>query len=225
MSAAMEKAYKALREAIVKGQVKPGDRLKERQICEDLKVSRTPVREALRRLAADGLVQLEPRRGGVVTQLSRAEANEIFSLGALLESHAARLAASRATGSDHDMLKEKLAAMKQVLSSGDGSSGEADSATYLTLDHEFHEHIVAMAASRRLADMLRLTVGLPVLVKAFAAYSSDDLQRSLQQHHTIADAIISGDPDWAEAAMRSHVLVARSMTLAEFADDTVDPPS
>lgn len=215
MSAAMEKAYTWLREAIVNGRVKPGDRLKERQICEDLNISRTPVREALRRLAADGLVQLEPRRGGVVTQLSRDEASEIFSLGALLESHAARLAASRARASELALLKEKLQAMTQVLE----DCGENHHTDYMNLDHEFHEHILTMAASRRLAAMLRLTVGLPVLVKAFTSYSNDDLQRSLQQHHTIADAISSGDPDWAEAAMRSHVLVARSMTLANFSKE------
>ena len=149
-----------------------------------------------------------------MTRLTRREASEIFDLGALLESHAAGLAASRASAEDIASLREQLAAMEQLLDEPRGDFR----ARYMTLDHEFHHQIVAIAANTRLEAMLRMVVGMPVLVNAFTSYSEADLNRSLQQHQTIADAIAAGDAEWAEAAMRSHVLVSRSMTLASFPD-------
>lgn len=207
MSAAMEKAYRALREGIFSGQLAPGDRLKEREICDRLAVSRTPVREALRRLEADGLVRLEPRRGGVVTELDLDEANEIFSLGAVLESFAARQAASRATPADLARLDKLVADMGRLVTRG----AHDLRAQYMSLDNELHGTILELAGNRYLVAMLRQTVGLPVLVRAFTGYSTEDLERSHQQHQTIVEALHAGDPDWAEAAMRCHILMARGI--------------
>ncbi|MDJ0657269.1 MAG: GntR family transcriptional regulator [Xanthomonadales bacterium] len=209
MSAAMEKAYVAIKEAIFSGRYGAGERLKERDICTELEVSRTPVREALRRLEADGLVRLEPRRGAVVTELGIDEANEIFSLGALLESFGAGLAARRASPDDVAALDRLLDEMSQLLQSGH----DQVHLEYMRLDHDLHGRIVEIAANRRLAALLRQTVGMPVLVKSFHSYSMDDLKRSLDQHRTIVDAIRVGDTVWAEAAMRSHILVTRSLIL------------
>lgn len=211
MSAAMEKAYRALKDDIFSGRYRPGDRLKERDICAALEVSRTPVREALRRLQADGLVHLEPRRGGVVTEMSSEEAHEIFSLGAMLESFACRLAASRATRRDVTELESLMDALAAELTSDTPKQRER----YMALDHELHGRIVDIAASPRLAAMLSQTVSMPVLVRTFHSYSKDDLVRSHQQHRTIVDAISAGDAEWAEAAMRSHILVARSQILSD----------
>ena len=115
MTAAVDKAYAALRQKIVSGELASGDRLKEREICTELDVSRTPVREALRQLQADGLVVIEPRRGGVVAGISHHEAEEIYGLGVLLESYGARLAATRAEAEDLAKLDKILLEMEEVL--------------------------------------------------------------------------------------------------------------
>ena len=116
MSKAVDKAYAALRERIFSGALRAGERLKERELCRELDVSRTPVREALRRLEADGLVEIEPRRGGVVAGINAEEASEIYSLGVLLESYAARLAAERATEADLAELDRLLDSVNRLLS-------------------------------------------------------------------------------------------------------------
>ena len=205
----MEKACLALRERIISGEYAPGTRLKERKICEELAMSRTPVREALRRLAADGLVTIEPRRGAVVTAISADEANEIYSLGAVLESFAAKLAATRASGSELAELERLLDAMRPLVDSPD----TAARSRYMELDSRFHRAILAMAGNRRLTAVLQQIVRIPVLVQAFHRYSDDDLRQSFEQHRAIAAAIAAGEPEWAETAMRAHVLAARSIRL------------
>ncbi len=208
MTAAVDKAYAALRQKIVSGELAAGTRLKEREICAELDVSRTPVREALRQLQADGLVTIEPRRGGVVAGISEDEADEVYALGVLLESYGAGLAARRID-------EEQLAELTRVLDEMDAvlqtDSPEARS-RYLELDSEFHRRIAASTGSRHLRRLLGQVVGLPVLVQAFTHYRHDDLVRSLQQHRTLFAALASRDPEWAEAAMRAHILAGKAAT-------------
>ncbi len=209
MSVAVEKAYRALWDRILAGEYQPGERLKERDICADLEVSRTPVREALHRLAAEGLVQIEPRRGGKVAELRLDEAAELFSVGAHLESFAAKLAARRASPEALAALDATIRTMRDVL---DRDARDVRRA-YLKLDRELHGQIVDMARNRSLAAALKQIVGLPVLVKAFSTYTGDDLWRSFHHHENIVDALHAGDEEWAEAAMRSHILAGRSILL------------
>ncbi len=209
MTAAVDKAYAVLRQKIVSGELATGTRLKERDIVAELDVSRTPVREALRRLQADGLVIIEPRRGGVVAGVNKDEAHEIYALGILLESYGAGLAAKRITEDEQRSIEKILDEMETVLR--DDSS--AARSRYLELDAEFHHAISAMTGNRHLQRLIRQVVGLPVLVQAFTHYSHDDLLRSLQQHKTILAALAAGDDEWAEAAMRAHILAGRAATL------------
>ncbi len=209
MSEAMQKAYDAIRGRIVAGEFAPGERLKERDLCAELAVSRTPVREALRRLSSEGLVTIEPRRGAVVADLNADEAAEIYALGAVLESFAARLAAERATPAAVERLRELLAAMEATLA----RSGSDAQTRYMNLDDEFHDTILAMADNRRLDAVMRQMVRVPVLVQAFHRYRDEDLQQSLHQHRGIVAALAAGDPEWAETAMRAHVLSARAVMI------------
>ena len=208
MNAAVDRAYAALREKIFSGELAAGDRLKEREICDALDVSRTPVREALRKLQADGLVIIEPRRGAVVAGINANDAEEIYSLGILLEGFGAGLAARRATEEDLGELDQIIAAMEDVL-----RDTPASRSAYLELDSDLHRRIVQITDNRHLAQLIRQVVGLPVLIQAFTHYSHADLKRSLQQHRTIVSALRTGDAEWAEAAMRAHILAGRSVTF------------
>ena len=211
MTVAADKAYRVLRARIISGEYSPGARLKEREICADLDVSRTPIREALRRLEADGLVHIEPHRGGVVTEIGTEEAAEIFSLGAVMESYAARLAATRDNPEATAELDRLLEDMAGVLERQD-TDAHAD---YMRLDSELHATIVEMASSRRLTAALQQVVGVPVLVQAFNRYSMDDLWQSHHQHRAIVAALKAGDPDWAESAMRQHMFAGRAIMMRE----------
>lgn len=207
MTETVDRAYAALRDRIFSGELRAGDRLKERDVCADLKISRTPVREALRRLQADGLVDIEPRRGGIVAGISASEIDEVYSLGILLESFAARLAAQRASAADLDRLRGIIGTMDETLAGETARTRHR----YLELDSELHRLIVTMAANRRLSAAVQQIVSTPVLVQAFTHYSQTDLERSLEQHRNIVAALAARDPDWAESAMRAHIHAARAI--------------
>jgi len=215
MSAASEKAYRMLRDRIFSGEYAPGARLKERQLCADLAVSRTPVREAMRRLESEGLVQIEPRRGGVVSHIDVSEAEEIFALGAVIESFAARTAARKATDRDIAKLERTIDAMGELVARG----AEACRTDYIKLDGELHGRIIAMADSRRLSAALQQVVGVPLLAHAFNRYSFEHLRQSFDQHRMLVDAIRERDAEWAESAMRYHVLTGRNIMLAHMEDE------
>lgn len=206
MTVAVDKAYAVLREQILSGALMAGDRLKERDICADLNLSRTPIREALRKLQSDGLVEIEPRRGGVVAGISPVEAEEIYSLGILLESYGASLAAKRASDEGIDLLENILRQMEVIL---DGDT-PASRSRYVELDSELHRSILKMAGNRRLSQIIGQVVGLPILVQAFTHYSRQQLQQSIQQHRVIVAALKARDAEWAESAMRSHILSGRA---------------
>jgi DNA-binding GntR family transcriptional regulator len=211
MTAAVDKTYAVLREKIFSGQLAAGDRLKEREICAELEISRTPVREALRKLQADGLVIIEPRRGGVVAGINATDAEEIYSLGVLLEAFGAGLAAKRATEEDLARLDQIIDAMEDALR----DDSPASHSTYLQLDSDLHRCIVQATGNRRLGQLIRQIVGLPLLIQTFTHYSHADILRSLQQHRTIVAALRAGDAEWAEAAMRAHILAGRSVTFPQ----------
>lgn len=215
MSAASDRAYRMLRDRIFSGEFPAGARLRERQLCAELEVSRTPVREALRRLEAEGLVQIEPRRGGVVRGIDVDEAAEIFALGTVIESFAARTAAEKATPAALEELRGLLAEMTEVL--GDG--GEACRPRYMKLDNAFHRCIAEMCQSRRLVAALRQVVGVPALTRVIRRYSADQLRQSYEQHCSLVDAIAAGDADLAESVMRAHILAGRNIALAHLAEE------
>ena len=196
-----DQAYLALRERILQGQLKPGTALKERDLCEELNVSRTPIREALRRLSADGLAEVRPGRSIIVTLFAAEELTEIFELGIVLESFVAGLAAAKATHEDIDRLEDivsEMASLPEVIMARQNER-------YIKLDQAFHDMIAAIARNPRIAQILKQTMSFRVLANIFEKYEQSDFTTSIAQHRTIVSAIASGDSDWAQAAMGSHI--------------------
>ena len=196
-----DQAYLALRERILQGQLKPGTALKERDLCEELNVSRTPIREALRRLSADGLAEVRPGRSIIVTFFAAEELTEIFELGIVLESFVAGLAAAKATHEDIDRLEDivsEMASLPEVIMARQNER-------YIKLDQAFHDMIAAIARNPRIAQILKQTMSFRVLANIFEKYEQSDFATSIAQHRTIVSAIASGDSDWAQAAMGSHI--------------------
>ena len=196
-----DQAYLALRERILEGRLKPGTALKERDLCEELKVSRTPIREALRRLSADGLAEVRPGRSIIVTLFEADELTEIFELGIVLESFVAGLAAVKAIPDDISRLEGivgEMASLSEV-------SAMRQNVRYIKLDQAFHDMIAAIARNPRIAQILKQTMSFRVLANIFEKYEPSDFATSLAQHRTIVGAIASGDSDWAQSAMSSHI--------------------
>lgn len=196
-SANAERVYDAIRGQILSGRRSAGDWLREEDLASDLGVSRTPVREALRRLAADGLVRHERHRGVQVQRWSEQDLEEIFEIRAMLEPYAARRAATSDT-----LDVEALAALADAM---DAAAAVHDVDAVTALNNEFHAAVVQASGRTRLGPLLGSVVHVPIVHDTFARYSPTALARSLAQHHEVVEALRAGDPDWAESAMRSHI--------------------
>ena len=196
-----ETAYLKLRERILNGELKAGVALKERDLCQELGISRTPVREALRRLSADGLVDTAPRRSIRVARISEEELAEIAELGSVLQPYVAALAAQKATAADIAELKRLNAAMTKLVESG-RRGAEIE---YARLDHAFHDRIAEMARNSRITQIIRQTVSLRLLTNFMDQYGKVDFHKSLRDHTKILKAIADGDSEGARAAMSDHV--------------------
>ncbi|MBB6395457.1 DNA-binding GntR family transcriptional regulator [Actinomadura coerulea] len=205
----MDRVYTRLRADILDGVHPPGARLGEAELAEATGSSRTPVREALRRLEVEGLVEVLPHRGARVPDWTAEDLEEIYDLRMLLESAAARRAATRATTADLDRMDELCRLMEAAVEPGAGQDLDRVAA----LNAEFHDIVRAAAASGRLVSMLNAVVQLPLVMRTFNRYSPADLARSSAHHRELAAALRARDGTWAESVMRAHVLAAKAVLL------------
>ena len=165
-------------------------------------MSRTPVREALRRLAAEGLVRHEPNRGVQVEDWGVEDLDEIFSLRSQLEPWGCGLAAT--TGrADLDVLAELAERMDE-----EARRDPPDLDAITELNNRFHRTVLEASGNGRLVAMVSAVVEVPLVWRTFSHYSGEAMQRSLAHHHEIVHALRAGDAAWAESVMRSHVRAA-----------------
>lgn len=202
---ASDKIFEEIRSRILNGELRSGEPLKERDLCAQLDVSRTPVREALRRLSAEGLAETRPRRSIVVASFDPSEIDEIFSIGIMLESFLCAKAAEKGTDEEIDYLHDLLTKMDAV---GDFNA-EEKYRHYMKLDHAFHDTLTTMARSERIKKILQQTISLRLLVNVFDQYKPEDFETSRTQHRAIYNAVSSRNPDWARSAMDSHIRTGR----------------
>ena len=202
---AVDKAYEAVRGGIIAGRFAPASRITEQEVAAAAGVSRTPAREALRRLHAEGLVEFTPNQGAVVTDWSSEDANEIFDLRSLLESHGASRAALLATPEQIAMLRT-LAEQQHAEAS---QRGEASLDRIADLNSRFHRVLQEAAGSPRLTRTLAALLEATLVMKTFLNYRIEDLQRSAGHHLELVRALEARDADWAGSVMRSHILAAK----------------
>lgn len=202
---AVDRAYEAVRSGIIAGRYLAGARLTEQEIATAVGVSRTPVREALRRLDAEGLVDFTPNLGAVVTTWTEADSDEVFDLRAMLESYGARRATDRATA-------DQIAELRRLAESQYRESVERRAGCLeriADLNSRFHRRLQEAAASPRLSRALAALIEAPLMMRTFQKYTPEDLQRSAQHHLEIVLALEARDPDWAASVMLSHIHAAR----------------
>lgn len=191
-----------LRAAIIAGDYPPGQRLVEEEIAARLDVSRNPIREALRVLAAEGFVELEPRRGARVAVIDQRRAVELFELRGPLEGLVARLAARRASAAD-------VAGLRRVIAAADDAIGGGHLELLPALNSEFHGRLAAAAANELLAETLAHLSD--VIRWVYAARIVDRAEQSWREHAGIVDAVASRDEDAAERLGRAHIVAASAV--------------
>lgn len=216
MVRAVDHAYSLIREGILAGRHAPGERLGEAELAELTATSRTPVREALRQLEMEGLVEVLPHRGARVTAWTAADLEEIYDLRAMLEAFAADRAASRIGSKDLDRMTE----LCELIEAAAGPGAGQDLDRVAELNAEFHGLVRAAAASTRLVTMLNAVVQLPLVVRTFHRYSPEDLARSCAHHRELVAALRAADGLWARSVMRSHVLAAKAVLLRAATSET-----
>ena len=202
---AVDSAYAELRKFLLSGALGPGDRLGEVELADRFGISRTPVREALRRLAAEGLVEISPNRGARVIEWSRDDLVEIYELRAMLEGQGAAWAATRMKEEDIDEL-DRLCEQMEALA----AQRRPDHSKIATLNAQLHQTILDAAASPRLVAVLTAVVHAPLIVGTFRQYTPESLARSMTHHRDLVAAIRARDPAWAGSAMRSHIYAAKA---------------
>lgn len=202
-----------LRSGVVAGRYAPGQRLIEGDLTRDLGVSRGPLREAFRRLSAEGLLEIVPNRGALVRRLTLVEMKELFQIRVELEGLAARLAA--VTMADPDVRARFESGIRPIWSDAPPLTGPA----YLDENQSFHDAVVAASGNRQLLRLAR-ELRLPVLMYQLAqTLSPETLQQSRAEHRVIARAVLAGDSSGAEAAIRAHL--TRAIAVAEAMPDRV----
>lgn len=202
---ASTRAYIFIRDAITAGTFPAGHPLREEEVAETAGVSRTPVREALRRLDAEGLVELLPNRGARVAGWTEHDLDEIFDLRVILESYGARLAASNITADQLNYLRTLCNQMDAEVASDRHIRFQ-----HLTeLNNRFHRGVLEASGNRRLVAISASVVQRSLVTLTFHLYSPDQLERSCSGHRELVEALLERDQDWAEATMRTHLLAGR----------------
>jgi DNA-binding GntR family transcriptional regulator len=202
LGAVRERVLAALRDDIVAGRIGPGERLVERELAERHGVSRVPVREAIRALAAEGFVVAESPRRVVVRRLSRRDVEEIFELREALEVYAAGLAAQRGTAADIEELRD-------ILQRAAKATDHLQAEEITELNTRFHERIVAMAGNSLLAAALEPVEGR----LRWLTRQNEEWPKLLSEHRELVAALASGDARRARACALEHVRANRLITL------------
>jgi DNA-binding GntR family transcriptional regulator len=201
-----EIVYETLREAIIKQILKPGERLMEQELAEEMGVSRTPVREALRKLELEGYVVMIPRKGAYVAGLSIKDINNVFEIRGALETLAAGLAASRATQEEIEEMERNLVMEAALFET-------SDLPKTIEVDTRFHELIYRASKNNRLQNMLKDLRDQVQRFRTTTLAVPGRMKFALDEHRRIVEAIAAGNVQEAKLAIREHIENAESALL------------
>ena len=204
-----ERVYQALKHRILAGMVEPGTRLVELQLATEFAVSRTPVREALKRLTAEGLIRVDPVRGIVVSDVDARELEEIFVIREVLDGLAARLAAGRVSSTDLTKLHLLMDMMRDAVKSGHWEG-------MVQANIKFHDVLHQAAGNERLRHLTRNLLDFVRRFSTEAFASQERAAQVLAEHEEIIRAMEARDPDLAEKVAKRHVESAREFMAGRY---------
>ena len=200
--------YDSLKAAITKGDLAPGQRLVERQLSLQLRTSRIPIREAIKKLEKDGLVEKLPKRGFVVKSVTEAEIGEIFGIRAVLESYAAYLATERLTDVLVKKLENSVRAYREALTKNDVER-------MMTANRQFHEIIYKASGSEQLYTLINNFREYISRYRRTLLTTHEFAKVSLEDHIRMLDAMNQRDKDKVEELVRKHILRGKAIIVGE----------
>jgi len=192
------KVTQLLEQAILTGQIKPGEKLVERELSERLGISRSPIREAIRSLQSSGLVKIIPWKGTIVSEVSKREVEEIYAVKSMLESFAAGVACKRITHKQVRRFRALLAKMEKEISKNNLYA-------YLKLSQEFHELFIKASDNTKLYEIYQSLSKQIQWLQLISLSFSDRAKHSLREHKQIMEAFVERKPELVEQLVRDHV--------------------
>ncbi|WP_421842397.1 GntR family transcriptional regulator [Marinobacter algicola] len=202
--------FDEIKKRIIIGEMAPGEHLIESKLAETFNISRTPVREALRRLSEAGLVILSKNQGVRVREWTNEEILDSYEIREALETIAARRAAKNIKKDQIDVLISLNSEMFSLL-----DKGALDVERITELNSKFHQTIVESAGSFRLSTSIRSVVEIPLVRRTFSKYSKAELKRSIAHHDELIAAFQKHDAEWASSVMRCHIRAASYIVMDE----------
>lgn len=201
-----EIVFETIREAIISGRLPPGERLMEMQLADDLGVSRTPVREAIRKLELEGFVVMIPRKGAYVSGLSFKEIADVYEIRGALEGLAAALAAERATEQEIEDMERLLVKIAACI-----EEGKMD--RIIELDSDFHNSLYKASHNQRLVQMISLLLEQIQRYRVTTLSHPGRARAALEEHRSILEAIAKRNVKRAQELARDHVESAEKSFL------------
>lgn len=198
MTTANKLAFERIRNAIFAGKFPPGHQLKEQELAEQLQVSRTPIRQAIRSLADEGLVEIRANRRSYVTDINEVQFEELFDLLSFLESYSAGLAAVNITD-------EAIARLKELNAGMEGTIESEDNSRFLELNAEFHRIIHEFCGSDKVDELLSRIIQFPHnLYLKFGQIPDWHNAKSVVEHQQIIEALETRDRQFTSVRMKAH---------------------
>lgn len=205
-----EKILETIREAILKGQLKPGEKVAEPELAERFGISRTPIREAFRQLESEGYLTVIPRKGAVVTSLSERAVEEFYAIKSILEGYAARMAADNLTGKDI----EKLEAINERLAQ---LAAEGDVKTFFKVHNEFHELFIKAAENEKLQELITQMMLKFNRLRLASLSLPGRMEISVQEHKKIIEAFRNKDGEMADNLVRKTASIGGQVLIQSMA--------
>jgi len=207
-----EKILETIREAILKGSLKPGEKVAEPELAERFGISRTPIREAFRQLESEGYLTVIPRKGAVVTSLSERDVEEFYAIKSILEGYAARIAAEQLTDRDIERLEGINNRLEQLARDGDVK-------TFFRVHNEFHELFIRAAGNEKLFDLISHLMMKFNRPRMASLALPGRMEISVQEHHKIIEAFKSHDGERADNLVRKTAAYGGQVLIQSLAKE------
>jgi len=205
-----ERILGTIRDAILNGQLKPGEKVAEPELAERFGISRTPIREAFRQLESEGYLTVIPRKGAVVTDLSEREVEEFYSIKSILEGYAARMAAEKMTSRDCERLEAINGRLKQLASEGDVK-------TFFRVHDEFHELFIRAAGNDKLFTLIGQLLRKFNRLRMASLALPGRMEISVQEHIKILEAFRQHDGEKADNLVRKNAAYGGQVLIQSLA--------
>jgi len=205
-----EKILETIREAILKGQLKPGEKVAEPELAERFGISRTPIREAFRQLESEGYLTVIPRKGAVVTSLSERAVEEFYAIKSILEGYAARMAAENLAEKDIEKLEAINARLAQL-------AAEGDVKTFFKVHNEFHELFIKAAENEKLQELINQMMLKFNRLRLASLSLPGRMEISVQEHKKIIEAFRSKNGEMADNLVRKTASIGGQVLIQSMA--------